>query len=158
MIKIIAVGTVKEVAMKQILDEYMKRMDKVFTPQIIEIPESKRPKKASKTQVLQAIEVESNAILDKINSSDIVYLCDIEGKMFTSVELNEQIQRHFSYQASDLVFIIGGSDGVSETLKKRANTRLSVSRMTFPHQLFRIMLLEQLYRCYTLSNNIAYHK
>lgn len=158
MIKVIAVGTVKEVAMKQLLNEYIKRMDKVFTPHIIEIPESKRPKKASKAQILQAIEVESKAILDKINSTDVVYLCDIEGKMFTSIELNEQIQRNFLYQASDLVFIIGGSDGVSETLKKRANTRLSFSKMTFPHQLFRVLLLEQLYRCYTLSNNIAYHK
>lgn len=158
MIKIIVVGSIKEVAMKQLMNEYIKRMDKVFTPSVIEISESKRPKKASNAQTQQAIEIESNAILDKINPRDVVYLCDIEGKMLSSLELHEHLQRHFLYQASDIVFVIGGSDGVSETLKKRANTRLSFSKMTFPHQLFRVMLLEQLYRVYTLSNNIAYHK
>lgn len=158
MIKVIVVGTIKETAMKQLIEEYIKRMDKVFTPRIIEIQESKRPKKASTAQTMQAIDIESRAILDKVNSKDVVYLCDVGGVMLTSVELNDQIQQHFLYQGSDLVFVIGGSDGVNEALKKRANTRLSFSKMTFPHQLFRIMLLEQLYRCYTLSNNIAYHK
>jgi 23S rRNA (pseudouridine1915-N3)-methyltransferase len=158
MIKIIAVGNLKEAASKQLLQEYKKRMDKTFTPIIIEIPEAKRPKKASDAQTLQAIEVESNYILAKINAKDAVYLCDVKGKMMTSVELNTTLQQHFLYQSSDIVFVIGGSDGVSETLKKRANTRLSFSKMTFPHQMFRIMLMEQLYRCYTLSNNIAYHK
>lgn len=158
MIKIIAVGTLKEAASKQLLNEYIKRMDNVFSPMIIEIAETKRPKKASHAQTLQAIEEESNAILSKIDTKDVVYLCDVEGKMMTSPELSTQLQQHFIYHANNIVFVIGGSDGVSETLKKRANTRLSFSKMTFPHQLFRIMLIEQLYRCYTLSNNIAYHK
>lgn len=158
MIKIVAVGTIKETASRQLLDEYLKRMDKVFTPKMIEIAESRRPKKASSSQIQQAVDDESNRIMAKLNPQDVVFLCDVEGAMLTSIELNNKLQQHFSYQSSDIVFVIGGSDGVSESLKKRANTRLSFSKMTFPHQLFRIMLVEQLYRCYTLTNNIAYHK
>lgn len=158
MIKIIAIGTIKEAATKQLLYEYQKRFNKVYLPDVVELAEAKQSKNPSKSQIQEAINDESNRILDRIKERDHVILCDVDGKMISSVELSDLLIEHFNYKSSPLVFVIGGSDGVNEHVKKRANTRLSFSKMTFPHQLLRIMLFEQLYRCYTIANNITYHK
>jgi 23S rRNA (pseudouridine1915-N3)-methyltransferase len=158
MIKIIAIGTIKEAATKQLLYEYHKRFNKVYLPDVIELDEAKRSKNPSKSQIQESINDESNRILDRIKDRDYVILCDVEGKIISSIELSDLIIEHFNYQSNPLVFVIGGSDGVNDQVKKRANTRLSFSKMTFPHQLLRIMLFEQLYRCYTIANNITYHK
>ncbi len=158
MIKVIAIGNIKETATKQLLNEYHKRFNKTYLPDVLELPEYKRKKNASESEILLAINDESNRILTKIKDDDYVILCDVAGELLSSTQLSDLIIQHFNYLSKPLLFIIGGPDGVSEHVKKRANTRLSFSKMTFPHQLLRLMLFEQLYRCYTIGNNIPYHR
>ena len=158
MIKIICVGSIKEAALKQLLFEYQKRLNKPYQVEWIEVDESKKTKNPSEKQIDEMVIDESQRILSKIEDSDELILCDVSGKQLTSNALSDKLQEHFTYKNALLVFVIGGSHGVSEALKKRANTRLSFSAMTFPHQLFRLMLIEQIYRCYTIANNITYHK
>lgn len=158
MIKIIAIGSVKEAGARQLVDEYLKRFNKAYHPLIIELPEARRSKNLSDAQIKQAIDDESKRILDKLFDQDVVILCDVEGTLLSSTQLSDMLIEHFNYQPAPIVFVIGGPDGVNETLKKRANTRLSFSKMTFPHQLLRIMLIEQLYRSYTIAQKIPYHK
>ncbi len=158
MIKILCVGSIKEAALKQLLFEYEKRLNKPYQIEWIEIEESKKIKNPSQKQVMEMVNEESATLITKIADNDYLILCDVSGKQLTSKQLSEQIQRHFTYNNSSIVFVIGGSNGVNETLKKRADSRLSFSLMTFPHQLFRLMLIEQIYRCYTINNNITYHK
>ena len=89
---------------------------------------------------------------------DIVYLGDVEGQSMDSLAFSKLLDQHFSYNQKRLVFVIGGSNGVNEAVKKRARARLSFSKLTFPHQLFRLLLVEQIYRSYTINHNITYHK
>jgi 23S rRNA (pseudouridine1915-N3)-methyltransferase len=106
----------------------------------------------------QNIESEGQAISNKIASNDFVITLEIAGKMLTSEELAEKIHSLLTYGNSNIVFVIGGSDGLSDEVKRRSNLALSLSRMTFPHQWVRLMLMEQLYRVYTIFNNQDYHK
>lgn len=158
MIKILCVGSIKEASLQKLLFEYEKRLSKPYQIEWVEIEESKKKKNPSEKQVLEMVNDESTRLLSKIEDNDELILCDVGGKQLTSKQLSERINDHFTYNNSSLVFVIGGSNGVNEALKKRANSRLSFSMMTFPHQLFRLMLLEQIYRCYTINNNITYHK
>lgn len=158
MIKILCVGSIKEAALKQLLFEYEKRLKKPYQIEWIEIEESKKFKNPSEKQTQEMVNDESERLLAKIEDGEVMILCDIGGKLLTSKQLSDYLQEHFIYHDSTLVFVIGGSNGVNETLKKRANSRLSFSLMTFPHQLFRLMLVEQIYRCYSINNNITYHK
>ncbi len=151
MIKIICVGKIKEKYLQQAISEYQKRLTKYTKLKIIEVADEGI---AEKNKVLS---IEENRINRFIDNKDYVIVMSIEGDQLNSVEFSNKLMSIYNNH-SDICFIIGGSYGLSPNIKKRANFTLSFSKMTFPHQLFRIILLEQLYRSYKISNNESYHK
>ena len=144
MIKILCVGKVKESFMRDAINEYSKRISKYSKIVIDEVNDSN-------------INDEGDILLKHINSKDYVITLEIDGNNLTSLEFSKFIDNTL-INNSNIVFVIGGSDGLDERVKKRANYHLSFSKMTFPHQLFRIILLEQIYRCFKILNNESYHK
>lgn len=157
-IKLICVGKIKEKFYVDAIKEYSKRLSAYTTLEIIEVPDEKTPDKASEAINLQIKEKEGNAILSKIKQTDFVMLLDVKGKMYSSEELSELIENYMIDGKSEFVFIIGGSLGVSQQVKQRANTLISFSKMTFPHQLMRVIFLEQIYRSFKIMKNEPYHK
>ena len=151
MIKLICVGKIKEKYLKEAIDEYKKRLSKYTKLDIIEL------KDITYDDIDKVKKEEGENILKNIKNSDNVIILDIIGQELTSLELSKKIES-LEQQNSDLTFIIGGSYGLSEEVKKRANYSLSFSKLTFPHQLFRVVFLEQLYRTYKIRNNESYHK
>ena len=151
MIKIITVGSLKEKYLKDAQKEYIKRLKKYTNIEIIELKdECFNDDKKTK-------EVEGNKILKNIKEKDYVITLEIEGQELDSVELANKIDNIYLTH-SDIAFIIGGSLGLSEKVKEKSNYKLSFSKLTFPHQLFRVILLEQIYRSYKINNNESYHK
>ena len=144
MIKIICVGKIKEKYLRDAIDDYMLRLTKYHKVSIIELEDSNEKEEAEK-------------ILKNINSKDYVISLDIEGNQISSTEFASKIDNLF-ITYSNIVFIIGGSYGLDKKVKERANYSLSFSKLTFPHQLFRVILLEQLYRNFKILNNETYHK
>lgn len=151
MIKIITVGKLKEKYLSDAQDEYLKRLAKYTKVQLIEVNDSKLD------DMKQALLEEKSNILKQISSKEYIITLEIEGKELTSIELAEKIDKTFITN-SDITFIIGGSYGLHEEIKNKSNFKLSFSKMTFPHQLFRILLLEQIFRSYKILNNEKYHK
>jgi len=151
MIKIICVGKIKEKFFVNALDEYLKRLTKYTKLEIIELSDE------SVGSIEQIIDKESNKILDKIKDEDYITLLDIKGNLLSSEEFADKIS-FLESKYKNIVFIIGGSYGVNNKVKDKANMLLSFSKMTFPHQLFRVILLEQIYRAYRINNNESYHK
>jgi len=151
MIKIITVGKLKEKYLKEAQEEYLKRLTKYTKVELIEVEDSKID------DMKQALLEEKNNILKHINSKDYIVTLEINGKELTSLELADKIDKTF-ISNSDITFIIGGSYGMHEEVLSKSNFRLSFSKMTFPHQLFRILLLEQIFRSYKILNNEKYHK
>ncbi len=149
MIKIICVGKIKEGFYREAINEYSKRLSKYTKLQIIEVEDE--------SNVEKVLKVESERILKHIKDNDYIITLEIEGKELTSTELANTIDKTL-ISNSNLTFIIGGSYGLDEVIKNRSNFKLSFSKMTFPHQLFRIILLEQIYRSYKIINNENYHK
>lgn len=148
MIKIICVGKIKEKYFTLAIEEYLKRLTKYTKLEIIELPDYNYDE--TKT-VLE----EGKNILSKISDKDYVVTLEIDGKKLSSVELSEFIDKNIS---KDITFVIGGSNGLSKDVLNRSNYALSFSDLTFPHQLFRIILLEQIYRSFKIINNESYHK
>ncbi len=148
MIKIICVGKIKEQFFKDAISEYKKRLSKYTKLEIIELPDE---------SVGNILEKEASSILKHLNEKDYIITLEIEGNMLTSTELSEKINS-ILINNSNITFIIGGSYGLSDAIKKRSNYKLSFSKMTFPHQLFRIILLEQIYRSFKILNHESYHK
>ena len=144
MIKIICIGKIKEKFFKDAIDEYMKRLSKYHKIEIIELIDSN-------------IKQEKDLILKKIDTKDYIITMEIEGKQLNSLELSKLIDKTF-LNYPNITFIIGGSEGLDEEIKNIANYKLSFSNLTFPHQLFRIILLEQIYRSFKILNNETYHK
>lgn len=144
MIKIICVGKVKEKYLRDMIDDYIKRISKYHKIEIIELADSN-------------INKEKEELLRVINTKDYNIVMDIDGNNLSSREFAEKIDKTFLIN-SNITFIIGGSDGVSPEIKELANYRLSFSKLTFPHQLFRGILLEQIYRAFKILNNESYHK
>ena len=149
MIKIICVGKIKEKYFTLAVNEYLKRLSKYTKLEILEIPDEANAEKALK--------IEDEKILSKIKDDEYVIALDIGGERLSSLEFAKKIDKVFNSN-SHLTFVIGGSYGMSQEVKKRSNYLLSFSKMTFPHQLFRIILLEQIYRAYKINNNESYHK
>lgn len=148
MIRIICVGKIKEKFYKDAVGEYLKRISKYTKLEIIEVEDE-----ATGDILLK----EKNKIERYINLKDYIITLEIEGNMLTSIELSQKLQNiYLNY--SNITFIIGGSYGLHEAIKKLSNYKLSFSKQTFPHQLFRVMLLEQIYRTYKIANNETYHK
>ncbi len=149
MIKIICVGKLKEKYFTLAIQEYLKRLSRYSKVEIIEISDEANAEKALK--------VEGDKILSKIKDDEYVIALDINGEMLSSMDFAKKMDKLFTTN-SKLTFIIGGSYGLSLEVKKRSDYLLSFSKMTFPHQLFRVILLEQIYRAYKIINNEVYHK
>lgn len=157
-LEIFAVGNLKEPWMRAGCEEYLKRMGLWSRACVTEIEEARLPKSPSPAQIAGALEKEGQHILEKLpKNSRVVALC-IEGKLMSSQELAASIARWAEQGTGEAAFIIGGSYGLSEAVKKRADLRLSMSPMTFPHQLARLMLCEQLYRAMSILGGAKYHK
>ena len=148
MIKIICVGKIKEKYFIDALKEYQKRISKYSKLEIIELPDYNYDPKKTITE-------EGKNILSKINGKDFVITLEIEGNKLNSNELSNFIEKNIF---KNITFVIGGSYGLSDEVKERSNYKLSFSLLTFPHQLFRIILLEQIYRSFKIINNESYHK
>ena len=151
MIKIICVGKIKESFYREAIEEYKKRLSKYTQLEIVEIMDE------GLTDVKTSLKLEGEKILKQVNPKDYIITLEIEGKELTSVELAGKLDSIFNTN-SNITFIIGGSYGLSEEVKKISKYRLSFSKMTFPHQLFRVILLEQIYRAFKINNNESYHK
>lgn len=149
MIKFVCVGKVKEKFFRDAIDEYSKRLSKYTKFEIVEVADEPIPEKALK--------VEAERISKHIKECDYVITLDIDGEMISSPELAFKISKTF-INHSNVVFIVGGSYGLSFEIKNRSDYALSFSKMTFPHQLFRVILLEQIYRAFKINNNENYHK
>ncbi len=151
MIKIICVGKLKEKYWTEAVNEYLKRLSKYTKIELIELNDSKID------DPLIALKQEKELILSKISDKDYIITLEIDGKSLTSIELAKKID-NLTTQYSNLCFIIGGSNGIHEEIRNKSSLKLSFSSLTFPHQLFRVMFLEQLYRAYKINNNESYHK
>ena len=156
-IKIIVVGKLKEKYLTDGCNEYIKRMGLYCKAQIVEIDEARLPEKPSEAQIDAALKAESEKILEKAKGSRIIALC-IEGKQLSSTDFTALLTKAAVDGANTVSFIIGSSFGLHDDVKKAAAVRLSMSAMTFPHQLMRVILLEQIYRAYRIINNEPYHK
>lgn len=148
MIKIICVGKIKEDYLKKGIEEYKKRITKYSKIEIIELDDESNG---------NILEKERDKILKYINEKDYIITLEINGNTIDSVELSKKLENiYLNY--SNITFIIGGSYGLHDDIKNKSNYALSFSKLTFPHQLFRMMLLEQIYRSFKISHNETYHK
>jgi 23S rRNA (pseudouridine1915-N3)-methyltransferase len=157
-ISIICVGKLKEKYLKQGIDEYVKRLSGYAKVEIIEVPDEKSPENLSDQEMEQVKQKEGERILAKISDDTYVIALAIEGKMKSSEELAESLDKLATYGKSKIAFVIGGSLGLSKQVMQRANEALSFSKMTFPHQLMRLILLEQIYRAFRINRGEPYHK
>ena len=144
--------------MRDAMAEYMKRLSPYCKISVLELPESKVSASPSSSEIENAIIDEGKKILAKIPSGSYVFSMCIEGKQLSSEQLADQILHVTVSGKSSIVFIIGGSFGLSDDVKKLSDFKLSMSKMTFPHQLARVLLTEQLYRAFSINNNGKYHK
>ncbi len=150
MIRIICIGKIKENYYKDAINEYLKRLSKYSKVNIVELDDYAY-------DISKTINMESENIINHLNKSDYNILLDINGEMLDSVSLSKKIDNVIS-NYSNITFIIGGSNGVNDELKRLVNYRLSFSNLTFPHQLFRVILLEQIYRSFKIIHHEEYHK
>ena len=149
MIKIICLGNIKEDYLKQAIKEYQKRLSKYTKLEIIELKDEK--------DTSNPLKKEKENILKHINEKDNLILLDIKGKQMTSEEFASFINKELTTH-SNITFVIGSSNGLDEEIKSLTNKKISFSLLTFPHQLFRVILLEQIYRSFKILNNETYHK
>ena len=156
-ITIISVGKLKEKYLLDGIKEYTKRLSKYTKLDIIEVQDEHAPETLSLKDMEKIKEKEGKKILSKLKDSFVVALV-LDGKQITSPELAKKIEEIKTYNSSIITFIIGGSLGLSNEIINKANYKLSFSKMTFPHQLMRLILLEQIYRSFRINNNEPYHK
>lgn len=157
-ITIITVGRIKEKFYTQAIDEYSKRLSRYCSLKIIEVPDEKAPENLSMAEQQGIINKEGKKILEKVPASSTVITMEIEGRELSSVDFSKEIEKFAINGQSHLCFIIGGSLGLSKEVKAMSQLKLSFSKMTFPHQLFRVMLLEQIYRAFRIMRKEPYHK
>ncbi|MGN0332118.1 MAG: 23S rRNA (pseudouridine(1915)-N(3))-methyltransferase RlmH [Lachnospiraceae bacterium] len=157
-ITIITVGKIKEKYLKDAIAEYSKRLSKYCKLEIVEVADEKTPDNASETMEDAIRSKEAERILKYVKEDAYIITLEIQGKQLTSEEMAEKIERLGVMGTSHIIFIIGGSIGLGEEVIKKSNYALSFSKMTFPHQLMRVILLEQIYRSYRIINREPYHK
>jgi len=157
-IKIVTVGKLKEKYLKDGIAEYSKRISRFAKLEMIELADEKTPDKASEIENQKILETEGARILSKIGERDFVLVLAIEGKTFSSEEFSKQLEETSIKGYSTLTFIIGGSLGLAPSVKNRANLSISFGRLTLPHQLMRLVLVEQIYRAFTIQQGSPYHK
>lgn len=157
-ITLITVGKIKEKYWRDAISEYEKRLSKFCKLSILEVADEKTIDHASDTVNQQVLQKEGERIVNLIPKDSYVIAMAIEGKKYDSVAFSKMIQKHTVNGVNHFTFIIGGSLGILESIKKNANEMISFSDMTFPHQLMRVLLLEQIYRGFKISSNEPYHK
>jgi 23S rRNA (pseudouridine1915-N3)-methyltransferase len=157
-IKIVAIGKLKEKYLKNAVNEYSKRLSRFIQLEIVELPDEKAPEKISLQEQQIVLQKEADKMLQKIPSNSILILMDVQGKAMTSEMFAKTIEDYTISGQSNFCIVIGGSLGIHDSLKQKADLLLSMSRMTFPHQLARVILLEQLFRAFKIMNNETYHK
>lgn len=157
-IKIVTVGKLKEKYLRDGMAEYSKRISRFATIEMIELADEKTPDRASDSENEKILDLEGNRILSKIGDREFVVVLAIEGKTLSSEEFSKQLEQASINGYSTLTFVIGGSLGLSPQVKNRANLSLSFGRLTLPHQLMRLVLVEQIYRAFTIQKGSPYHK
>lgn len=157
-IKIIGVGKLKEKYLKEGTEEYIKRISAYADVEVIEVDDEPIPKNPSLAQEVMVKAKEGRRVLDKVKQSDYMILLDVAGTELDSVDLSKYIEKQMLDGHSTIAFVLGGSLGNSEDVLERADYRLSMSRMTMPHQLARLVLLEQIYRSFKIMKGETYHK
>ncbi len=158
-VKLICVGKLSEKFFKDAVKEYEKRIGGFAKMEIIEVSEEKiSTQTPSKAEIDNILSKEGNRILEKVSDNEFVITLEILGKSIDSVQFSDLLKEKMNDGFSKFTFIIGGSYGMSDEVKKRANFKLSFSKFTFAHQLFRVVLLEQIYRAFKIMNNHIYHK
>ena len=157
-ITIIGVGKLKEKYLKDGIAEYAKRMKSYAPVEIVEVPDEPAANELSDAEVLQVKEKEGDRILEKIPERAHVIALDLRGKQFTSEQFSAHIEEEMTYGSSHFVFIIGGSHGLSQSVLQRVDTKICFGKMTYPHQLMRLILIEQIYRAFRIMRNEPYHK
>lgn len=157
-ITLITVGKIKEKYLRDAISEYSKRLSRYCKLEIVEVADEKTPDQASEVEEENIRNKEGERILRNIRDDMYVITLEINGRMLSSEELAEKINMLGIQGKSSIVFVIGGSIGLGKDVLKRSDYALSFSKMTFPHQLMRVILLEQIYRSYRIINNQPYHK
>ena len=155
---IIGVGKIKEKFMQEGIKEYSKRLSRYCKLKILEVTDESAPENLSKKEIEIIKEKEGKRILSKISNNSYIISLDIKGKNLSSEELSKKIEDITLGGTNDIIFIIGGSLGLSEEILNKSNLKLSFSKMTFPHQLMRMILLEQIYRGFRIMKGEPYHR
>lgn len=156
-INIICVGKIKEKYLQEAIQEYSKRLSKYCTLNIVELNDEKVPQNLNDSLIYQIKEKESNNIISHIEKNSYVFSLDLKGKQFSSEDFSKKIN-DISLNNSSISFVIGGTLGLSDNVLKASKELICFSKMTFPHQLIRVFLLEQLFRAFKISNNETYHR
>lgn len=157
-IKIVCVGKLKEKYFKDAIAEYQKRLSRFAKVTIVQVPDEKAPEKFSEAEDEKVKEIEGQRILSKIKDKEYVYVTAIKGKQRSSEEFAKEIQDLGTYGHSDITFVIGGSLGTSDAVNKRADDLISFGKLTMPHKLMRVVLIEQIYRAFMINSGSPYHK
>ncbi len=157
-IKIVCVGKLKEKYFKEAMAEYEKRLSRFCKFKVVQVPDEKAPEKLSDAQDEQVKEIEGKRILSKIKDKEYVFVTAIKGKERTSEEFAKEMTDLTTYGHSDITFVIGGSLGTSPEVNKRADDLMSFGKFTMPHQLMRVVLIEQIYRAFMINSGSPYHK
>ncbi len=157
-IRIIAIGKIKEDYLKSGIFEYVKRIKPYCDVEIVEVADSSVKDNPNQSDIERAKNEEGKRVLKLVKSSDVLINLDMNCREFSSEEFATFLQKKLEFAGAFLTFVIGGSYGLSDELKKRANTSISLSKMTFLHQMTRLVLLEQIYRCFKILNHETYHK
>ena len=156
-INIICVGKIKEIYLKDAISEYSKRLSRFCNLNIIELQDEKLPEKLNNSIINDVKNKECNKIIQSIKKDSYIICLDLKGKEFTSEEFSKKIENIALNFNSSITFIIGGTLGLNEEILSLSNEKICFSKMTFPHQLIRVFLLEQLFRAFKISNNETYH-
>ena len=154
MISIVAVGKIKEKSLSQLIEEYKKRIGAYSKIEIIEVSDEPNDRLSDE----KVKEIEGQRIIKQLKKDSYVILLSLKGKQMDSIKFSREIEKINTYNSSHITFVIGGSVGVSEQVEQRADLLLKLSEMTFPHNIARLLILEQTYRAYKILNNETYHK
>ncbi len=157
-IDLIVLGKIKEKYLNEAIDEYKKRISRFASLNIVELKDRDKPDKLSDAELEKIIDEESEEILTKIDETSFVITLEIEGKLLTSEEFAEEIKNVSVRGYSKITLIIGGANGFNKKVSNKADLKLSFGRMTMNHKLMRVVLMEQVFRCFKIMNNEAYHK
>ena len=154
MISIVAVGKIKEKSLSQLIEEYKKRIGAYSKNEIIDVSDEPNDRLSDE----KVKEIEGQRIIKQLKKDSYVILLSLKGKQMDSIKFSREIEKINTYNSSHITFVIGGSVGVSEQVEQRADLLLKLSEMTFPHNIARLLILEQIYRAYKILNNETYHK